>query len=172
MVDRYLDFFRDCYLIEELLGWDAPIRSKKHLRTKPKRYFVDPSLAVAALGADKEALLRDFQTFGIMFENMCLHDLRVYLSAIPEFDGAQLQYYRDDTGLEADAIVRLPDQKWGAFEVKLSEDKVEEGIGNLLKLERRVRENAAARIPPASSRSWWGGRRLPARPPRASTWSR
>ena len=149
-VDSYLDLFRDMYLIEELPGWDAPLRSKKHLRTKPKRYFVDPSLAVAALGADERALLGDLQTFGLMFENLCLRDLRVLLDSSSDFEGATLGYYRDDTGLEADVIIQMPDRRWAAVEVKLSENKVDEGMASLLRVRDRAAANGAAQIPPPS----------------------
>jgi predicted AAA+ superfamily ATPase len=147
VVDSYLDFLHDSYLIEDLPGWDAPIRSRKHLRTKPKRYYVDPSLAMAALGADEQALLGDLQTFGMMFENLCLRDLRILIDADPLFLGSTIGFYRDDTGLEADVIIQLPDGRWGAMEIKLSENKVASGVASLLRLRERVAANAAAQIP-------------------------
>ncbi|MCL2112242.1 MAG: DUF4143 domain-containing protein [Clostridiales bacterium] len=147
-VESYLDFFRDIYLLDELAGWDAPIRSKKRLRTKPKRYVVDPSLAVSMLGINDASLLKDFQTFGMMFENMCLRDLRVYASVSKELEGSTLRYYLDDSGLEVDVIIELRDGRWGGIEIKLSEDKVAEGVKNLLSLKDRVAENKGKQIQP------------------------
>jgi predicted AAA+ superfamily ATPase len=140
-VESYLDFFRSIYLLEELPGWDAPIRSRKRLRTKPKRYIVDPSLALSMLGMNEMSLLNDLQTFGIMFENMCIRDLHVYVSANSGFEGAELRYYHDDFGLEVDAIIQLPDGRWGGMEIKLSENKVAEGVKRLLTLKEKIAEN-------------------------------
>ena len=147
-IESYLDFYRDIFLLEELFGWDAPIRSKKRLRTKPKRYIVDPSLAISMLGMDEKALLTDLQTFGIMFETMCIRDLRVYTSANPMYDGARLMYYSDDSGLEVDVIIALKDGRWGCFEIKLSEDKVAEGVKKLITFRDKILENQAMEVRP------------------------
>jgi predicted AAA+ superfamily ATPase len=101
-VVKYLDFFRGMYLVEEVPGWDVGIRSKKHLRTKPKRYFADPALAARMLGVSGAALLSDTQLLGLLFENLCLRDLLVYLSASDGFQDARVCYYGDDAGLEVD----------------------------------------------------------------------
>ena len=146
-VEYYLDFLRDIYLLEELLGWDAPIRSKKRLRTKPKRYIVDPSLAVSMLGMNEVSLLNDLQTLGMMFECMCHRDLRVYTSIGSEFEGSQFRYYLDDTGLEVDVIIELRDGRWGCFEIKLSEDKVAEGVNHLIRFCNKIKENMVMLIP-------------------------
>ena len=157
-IEAYLDFFRDIYLLEELPGWDAPIRSKKRLRTKPKRYIVDPSLAISMLGMNEVSLLNDLQTFGIMFEGMCLRDLRVYTAIGSEFEGSQIRYYRDDSGLEVDVIIELRDGRWGCFEIKLSEDKVGEGVKHLVSLRDRIAANEALRIQPPSFLAVLAGR--------------
>ena len=149
-INSYLDFFRDIYLLEELAGWDVPIRSKKRLRTKPKRYIVDPSLALSMLGMNEKSLLKDLQIFGLMFETMCLRDLKVYSSVSSELEGAQLRYYRDEFGLEVDSIIQLRDGRWAGIEIKLSEDKVANGIENLLTLKEKVMENKAMRVQPPS----------------------
>ena len=149
-VVKYLDFFKSMYLIEEIPGWDVGIRSKKHLRTKPKRYFTDPALATRMLGVSSTALLSDTQFLGLLFENLCLRDLLVYLSASDGFQEARLCYYGDDTGLEVDFILQLPDGRWGAIEVKLAEDKVPEGIASLVRLRDLASKNAAQRMPPPS----------------------
>ena len=140
-IESYLDFYRDIYLLEELPGWDAPIRSKKRLRTKPKRYIADPSLALSMLGMDENSLLMDLQTFGMMFEALCVRDLRVYTSVNPTYEGAQLRYYSDDSGLEVDVVIELKDGRWGCFEIKLSEDKVADGVNTLTRFRDKIAEN-------------------------------
>lgn len=147
---KYLDFFKSMYLLEEIPGWDVGIRSKKHLRTKPKRYFTDPALAASMLGVSSEALLSDTQLLGLLFENLCLRDLLVYLSASDGLQDARVCYYGDDTGLEVDFVLQMPDGRWGAIEVKLAENKVPDGVANLLRLRDLAAKNAAQRMPPPS----------------------
>ena len=149
-VVKYLDFFRSMYLIEEIPGWDVGVRSKKHLRTKPKRYFADPALAASMLGVSSTALQADTQLLGLLFENLCLRDLLVYLSASDGFQDARVCYYGDDTGLEVDFVLQMPDGRWGAIEVKLAEDKVPAGVANLVRLRDLAAKNAAQRMPPPS----------------------
>jgi predicted AAA+ superfamily ATPase len=149
-IESYLDFYRDIYLMEELPGWDAPIRSKKRLRTKPKRYVVDPSLALSIMGMDEKHLLKDMQTFGLMFENMCLRDLRVYASAGLALEGSLLHYYTDESGLEVDAVIQLRDGRWGGIEIKLSEDKVADGVKSLVSLRDKAIANEAMKTQPPS----------------------
>lgn len=86
------------------------------------------------LGATPEKLIHDFDTFGLLFESLCIHDLRVYADAM----GGDVKHYRDKTGLEADAVVVLPDGRWGAIEVKMGNSRIEEGAQHLLKLANRV----------------------------------
>jgi predicted AAA+ superfamily ATPase len=148
-IEEYLGVLERLYLLEYLPGWDAPIRAKQHLRTKPKRYFVDPSLDAALLNIEPPALLDDMQTFGNLFESLCIHDLRIYLSTLDGV-GNQLYYYRDDTGLEADAIIQLGNGKWAALEIKLSDYKVDDGAKNLTRLRKKIASNTAAKTrPPA-----------------------
>ncbi|MBQ9002869.1 MAG: ATP-binding protein [Eggerthellaceae bacterium] len=149
-VVKYLDLFRGMYLIEEVPGWDVGIRSKKHLRTKPKRYFADPALAARMLGVSASALLADTQLLGLLFENLCLRDLLVYLSASDGLQDARVCYYGDDTGLEVDFVVSLSDGRWGAVEVKLAEDKVPDGVASLVRLRDLAAKNAAQRMPAPS----------------------
>lgn len=147
-IESYIELLEDLYLIESMSGWEPPLRSKRRLRTKPKRTFVDPSLAAALLGATPFRLQRDMQTLGCLFENLCLRDLRVYLST---WGDGRLSYFRNDKGLEVDAVLELGDGRWGAFEVKLSEGKVtDEGAGKLLRMRDMVLSNAAAQIEPPS----------------------
>lgn len=144
-VALYLDLFRELYFIDELYGWDAPVRSKSRVRTKPKRYFADPSLPAHLLGMSPDRLLRDAQTFGLLFESLCMRDLRVYASALPDATIDPLRYYQDADGLEVDAIIELRDGRWAGVEVKLGESKVPDGIANLNRLRKKVLSNTAAR---------------------------
>ena len=144
----YLDLLNRLYLTEEVEGWVPPRRSRKRLSVKPKRYFADPSLAVATLGMSPQSLLDDWQTFGLVFENLCMRDLMVYARALPLAGDVPVRYYRDDAGLEADAIVELADGRWAAFEFKVGESKVGEGVTSLKRLRKKVSENPKARTSP------------------------
>jgi len=143
----YLDDFLGMYLIEELPGWDAPVRSKSRLRTKPKRYFADPSLAASLLNLTVDTLLRDAQTFGFLFENLCLRDLRVYASLLPGASPESVRYYADADGLEVDVIIELRDGRWAGIEIKLSDAGVPKGVANLLRLKNKLALNPMARNP-------------------------
>jgi hypothetical protein len=104
------------------------------LRKSPKRHFVDPSIAVAAMQTNPDGLLRDFNTFGYLFESMCVRDLRIYAQKI----GGEVCHYSDETDLEADAIITLPDGRWGAVEIKMGQRQVDEAANNLLNLKKKV----------------------------------
>lgn len=145
---RYIEFYKSVYLLEEVPGWVPPARSPKRLSVKPKRYLADPSLVVAQLGMGVESLLNDWQTFGMVFENLCIRDLLIYVSALPNIGVQPIRYYRDDTGLEVDAIIELEDGRWAAFEIKASEDKVAEGIKNLKRMRNKICENPKAKVRP------------------------
>lgn len=144
-IASYLSLFTANYFINELAGWDAPVRSMSRVRTKPKRYFEDPSLAAALLGADHERLLHDAQLFGVLFESLCVHDLMVYAGMLKGSQTRPLRYYADADGLEVDIVIELKDGRWAALEVKLGESKVDQAAANLLKLKNRVMSNPAAR---------------------------
>ena len=146
-VARYLELFKDLYFIEDLTGWDAPIRSKSRLRTKPKRFFADPSIPVVLLGASPSRLLSDAQLFGLLFESLCVHDIRAYASLLPGWHRDSLHYYHDADGLEADIVIELEGGEWAAVEVKLGEDKVPAAIASLERLRAKVAANPAARNP-------------------------
>lgn len=139
----YLGFFDMLHLTEELRGWEPPMRGKLRVRVKPKRYFCDPSLAAALLGATPDRLLQDMQTFGLLFENLVIRDLRVFLSTYSGL-GNQLFYYRDETGLEVDAIVEYAG-RWAGIEIKLSDTKADDAAESLLRLRKKVLANSAAK---------------------------
>lgn len=147
-VRAYLDALKGMYVVEEVPGWAPPARDRKRFATKPKRYLADPSLACALLGMSPAALLSDWQTFGLVFENMAVRDLSVYARALDLLDDVPVRYYRDDSGVEADAIVQLADGRWAAFEFKVSEDKVEKGVASLERMRRKVCENPRSQTRP------------------------
>jgi predicted AAA+ superfamily ATPase len=138
---------QDLYVVEQLTGWEAPIRSKTRLRTKPKRYFADPSLAASLLQVSPERLLEDGQLLGLFFESLCMHDLAVYASALPGATADPLHYYRDSDGLEVHAVIELRDGRWAALEVKLGEGQAGAAAASLNRLARKVAANPMARNP-------------------------
>lgn len=141
-IASYLELFNRLYLTAELRGWEPPLRGKSRVRVKPKRYFCDPSLPVALLGATPDGLLRDMQTLGLLFENLVIRDLRAFISTYGGV-GNQLYYYRDDAGLEVDVVVERG-TRWGAIEIKLSDTKADEAAENLKRLRNKVLRNSAA----------------------------
>ena len=147
---KYLAVLKSMYLVEEIAGWTPQTRSRRRVMMKTKRYFADPSLPCAFLDMSPERLLRDWQTFGLVFENMAMRDLMVYSQCLPHFGEHPIKYYRDDSGLECDAILELSDGRWAAIEIKASEDKVEGACANLLRLKRKLCENPKAAAPEPS----------------------
>lgn len=141
-VKAYLELFSRLHLMEDLMGWEPPMRAKARVRVKPKRYFVDPSLTTALLGATPKRLLKDTQTLGLLFENLVLRDLRVFLSTYSGL-GNNIYYYHDDKGLEVDCIVESANS-WAGIEIKLSDTKADDGAANLIKLRKKVTANPAA----------------------------
>ena len=144
---KHISALEELYVVEQITGWDAPIRSKSRLRTKPKRYFADPSLAASLLQMTPERLVGDGQLFGLLFESLCMHDLLVYASALEGAQSDPVHYYRDSDGLEVDAVIELRDGRWAAFEVKLGENQVESAAASLRRLARKVAANPTARNP-------------------------
>jgi len=133
-IASYINALRRIYVVEDLPAWSPAMRSKTTIRTSPKRHFIDPSIAAAVLRASPNGLLQDFNTFGLLFESLCVRDLRVYAHAI---DG-EVFHYRDKSGLEADAIVHHKDGRWGAIEVKMGAKEIEAAAENLKKLREKV----------------------------------
>jgi hypothetical protein len=133
-ISTYLNALRRIFVVEDLPAWNPAMRSKTALRTSPKRHFVDPSIATAVFRATPDSLLSDFNTFGLLFESLCIRDLRVYAQAI---DG-EVFHYCDKSGLEADAIVHLKDGRWGAIEVKMGAKEIETAAENLKKLRNKI----------------------------------
>ena len=130
----YLAALERLMVVEQQPAWAPHLRSRSRLRTSRKRHFVDPSLAVAALGAGPEHLLGGVPWFGLLFESMVIRDLRVYAQAMR----ARVYHYRDNTGLEVDAIVDAGPGRWAAFEIKLGADRTEDAARTLLAFSERV----------------------------------
>jgi len=133
-ISSYMTALARLMVIEDLPAWAPSLRSRTRLRAAPVRHFVDPSLAVAALGATPARLLRDLQWFGLLFENLAIRDLRVLAQNL----GAQLFGYRDESGLEADAVLEMPDGRWAAFEVKLGGGEIDLAADRLRRLAARI----------------------------------
>ncbi|MXZ68733.1 MAG: ATP-binding protein [Acidimicrobiia bacterium] len=139
----YLDALSRLFVVEDLPAWNTHLRSRTSLIRSPKRHFVDPSLAPAALGVGPERYLSDLEAFGFLLESMVVRDLRIYAQA----NDASVYHYRDTYGLEADAIVETGDGRWIAVETKLGgTSTVEKAAAALLKLRDRVSRERAATL--------------------------
>ena len=134
-VSSYIKALKSIFVIEDSKSWNPNLRSKAAIRTTDTRYFLDPSIACAALGIGPQDLENDLNTFGLLFENLVVRDLRIYADAI---DG-KVYHYRDNLDLECDAVVHLRNGKYGLIEVKLGGEKlISEGIKSLNKLEEKL----------------------------------
>ena len=133
-VRDYLDALERVMIIEDQPAWAPHLRSRSRIRNAAKRHFVDPSLAAAALRATPARLLADLNALGLLFESLVVRDLRVYAQAAD----ATVLHYRDNTGLEVDAIVEVSDGQWAAFEVKLGQGQVDSAAASLLTFATRV----------------------------------
>lgn len=133
-LDSYISAFEKIYIIENVEAWTPKLRSASKIRTKAKKQFVDPSIAVAALGTGVKELSEDMETFGFFFESMVTRDLRAYLEPL----NGDVFHYRDSTDLEVDCILKLDDGRWAAVEIKVGGNKIDEAAANLLKLRDRV----------------------------------
>lgn len=128
--DEYFDALKRLFVIEDIDAWCPAIRSKSAIRSGKKRCFIDPSIAVAAMGASPKLLELDLKTFGFIFECMCIRDLRVYSQAM----GGKVSYYHDRYGLEADIVLYLDDQRYALIECKLGSREIAEGAHHLLEM--------------------------------------
>ena len=130
-VNSYIKALKMIFVIEDVEAWNPNLRSKTAIRSSDTRYFTDPSIATAALGIGPADLLSDLNTFGLIFETLCMRDLRVYAEAL----NGNVYHYRDKNGLECDAVIHLRDGRYGLVEFKLGGDRlIEEGAGTLKKL--------------------------------------
>ena len=134
--DDYIAAFEKLFVIQDIDAWCPAIRSKTAIRSSPKRCFVDPSIAVAAMNINAEALETQLKTFGFIFEQMCIRDLKAYTA---DFN-SRLSYYRDRYGLEADLVLHLEDGRYALIECKLGSSEIDNGAEHLLELKRLIQE--------------------------------
>lgn len=134
--EDYVGALERLYVIEDIDAWCPAIRSATAIKSSKKRSFVDPSIAVAAMGASPSSLELDLRTFGFVFECMCIRDLKVYSQAL----GGRVSYYRDRYGLEADIVLHLYDGRYALVECKLGSRDIEEGAKHLLEIKRLIRQ--------------------------------
>jgi predicted AAA+ superfamily ATPase len=133
-VSSYINALRRIFIVEDVPAWNPSLRSKAAAMASPKRHFVDPSIAATMMRATPKDLLEDLNTFGLLFESLCVRDMRVYSQVL---DG-EVFHYRDRYNLEADAVIHLNDGRWGAVEVKLGANGIEKGAENLKRLRNGV----------------------------------
>ena len=142
--DDYKEALQDLYILEDMPAWNPNIRSKTSIRSTPTRHFVDTSIACRALGVMPDDLMRDLETFGLFFEDMAVRDLRIYAGTF----GGEVLHYRDNAGLECDAVIHLEDGRWGAVEIKLGgDDLIEAGAHSLKLLKSKIEEKSDEKSP-------------------------
>lgn len=131
----YINALKKIFVIEDSASWNTNLRSATSIRASDTRYFVDPSIAVAALGIGPNDLINDLNTFGFLFESLCIRDLRVYADAL----NGKIYHYKDKTGLECDAVIHCRDGSYGLIEIKLGGDRlIEEGAQSLKLLANKI----------------------------------
>jgi len=133
----YLDVLNRLYIVKDLHPWSYSLRSKNTIRELHKREFVDPSIACAAIHSSPEKLLNDLNTFGFIFETLCIRDIRVYATSL----GGEVYYYRDKNGLECDCVLVLENGEYALIEIKLGSSQIDDGVKNLLRLEKQIINN-------------------------------
>lgn len=129
-LEKYIEALNDLYIIEDVNAWNPNIRSKTSIRTTPTRHFVDTSIACRALNISPNDLVNDLNTMGLFFEDLAVRDLKIYANTF----GGEVRHYRDNAGLECDAVIHLPNGKWGAIEIKLGGEKAIDDAAKSLKL--------------------------------------
>ena len=142
--DDYMEALKDLYVIEDMDAWNPNIRSKTSIRSTPTRHFVDTSIACRSLGVSPQDLLNDLESFGLFFEDFAVRDLSVYAGCL----GGVVKHYRDNAGLECDAVVHLENGRWGGIEIKLGgDDLVNEGAESLKRLRDKIVEKSDEKAP-------------------------
>ena len=142
--DDYMEALKDLYIIEDMEAWNPNVRSKTSIRSTPTRHFVDTSIACRSLGVSPGDLMNDLESFGLFFEDFAVRDLRVYADSM----GGVVKHYRDNAGLECDAVVHLEDGRWGGIEIKLGgDDLINDGAESLKKLRDKIVEKSDEKAP-------------------------
>lgn len=142
-VKSYMTVLERMHLIEDQPAFNPNLRSSVRVGKGPKRHLTDPALSIAAMELSKDMLMDDLNLFGFMFEAMCERDLQIYASSM----GGHLYQYRDSKGREIDAVVELPDRRWGAFEIKLGANQTDEGAENLIRIREMILNDENGRPP-------------------------
>jgi len=139
-----MEALKDLYIIEDIDAWNPNIRSKTSIRSTPTRHFVDTSIACRSLGVSPEDLKRDLESFGLFFEDFAVRDLAIYANSL----GGTVKHYRDNAGLECDAVVHLEDGRWGGVEIQLGgDDLINDGAKSLKKLRDKIIEKSDEKAP-------------------------
>lgn len=134
-VASYVDALRKIFVVEDMPAWNPNLRSKTAIRSSDTRYYIDPSIAAAALGIGPNDLINDLNTFGFLFETLCIRDLRIFADSL----GGEVYHYRDKDGQECDAVIHLRNGKYGLIEIKLGGDKlIEEGAKSLKAMKDKI----------------------------------
>ena len=134
-IASYINALKNIFVVEDMPAWNPNLRSKTSIRTSDTRYYVDPSIAVAALGIGPKDLTNDLNTMGLLFETLCVRDLRVYAESI----GGNVLHYRDKSGLECDTVIHLKNGRYGLAEIKLGGQKfIEDAAENLKSLSNKI----------------------------------
>ena len=134
-IASYIQALKNIFVVEDAEAWNPNLRSKTAIRSSDTRYFIDPSIATAALGLGPNDLINDLNTFGFIFETLCIRDLRVYAEA----NDGKVYHYRDKNGLECDAVIHLRNGSYGLIEIKLGGDKlISEGAETLKNLSTKI----------------------------------
>ena len=134
-IASYINALKNIFVVEDMPAWNPNLRSKTSIRTSDTRYYVDPSIAVAALGIGPKDLTNDLNTMGLLFETLCVRDLRVYAESI----GGNVLHYKDKSGLECDTVIHLKNGRYGLAEIKLGGQKfIEDAAENLKSLSNKI----------------------------------
>lgn len=134
-VASYVDALRKIFVVEDMPAWNPNLRSKTAIRSSDTRYYIDPSIAAAALGIGPNDLINDLNTFGFLFETLCIRDLRIFADSL----GGEVYHYRDKDGQECDAVIHLRNGKYGLIEIKLGGEKlIEEGAKSLKAMKEKI----------------------------------
>lgn len=134
-IATYINALKNIFVIEDMPAWNPNLRSKTAIRTSDNRYFIDPSIAVASLGVGPADLINDIKTMGLLFEALCVRDLRIYAESIK----GSIYHYRDKSGLECDVVIHLKSGKYALIEIKLGgTDLIEEAVKSLNALEKKI----------------------------------
>ena len=133
----YLKILKRMFITEDQFAFNPGLRSSYRVGKSPKRHLADPSLSIAAIEATPESLFDDLETYGFMFESMCERDLRIYAQCLR----GRVGHYRDGRGNEIDAIIELANGHWGAFEIKLGMNQVDEAAEKLLKMNEKFQDS-------------------------------